>query len=109
MNNLLILCPRCEADWVVVTDDPHPGQCLSRTTRDGGARVMVCDRCGGKEADYLFAGQPLVPMTEWPLDDDRFAAEELWRRALKRRVHIAQAPLDDLHLPDEIDDEDDVN
>ena len=49
---------------------------LSRTTRDEGARVEVCPRCGDREALYGYNPVNQVPLTDWPLSIVTLVQEE---------------------------------
>ena len=59
---------RCQRCLVV---PPEGLLSVSRTTRDEGAEILVCNRCGKREA---FAG--LVPYADWPLSLDALLDEE---------------------------------
>ncbi len=48
---------------------------LSRTTRDGGAPIYICPRCGELEA-IAQSYDRLIPFTEWPLTLERLIEEE---------------------------------
>ena len=78
MTRSLIHCPRCEAAAIIIG---HTGA-LSRTTRDEGAAVTICDRCGERES--LYGRRPdQIPFVDWPVSIERLLAEE---EALIRRV-----------------------
>jgi hypothetical protein len=69
-------CPRCNAAAVGDPDgDTRHLAALSRTTRDDGADIYVCLRCGAREAYMEMRGE-LVPFTEWPLSVEQLVAEE---------------------------------
>jgi hypothetical protein len=59
-----ITCPRCNQCSV------YPGhESLSRTCRDGGAAIYVCELCAGAEA---FSTRDV---SEWPLPSEELLAE----------------------------------
>jgi hypothetical protein len=73
-------CPRCEAAAINGTDYEGRtlgggGLAVSRVTRDDGADVMICNRCGEREGLY---GEPenQIPLTAWPVPIDRLVDEE---------------------------------
>jgi hypothetical protein len=49
---------------------------LSRTTRDDGAAIMICARCGERESLYGRDPANQVRYTEWPVHIDRLVEEE---------------------------------
>src|SRR5438309_1621474 len=53
-------CPRCNAEVFEVGRGA-----VSRTTRDYGADVETCGRCGSREATYGYDGAGLPPLTDW--------------------------------------------
>lgn len=67
-------CPRCNAAVIVPGSGTLEGA-LSRTTRDEGAEILVCNRCGTREAHMEGVGR-LAPITEWPLSVDALLDEE---------------------------------
>jgi hypothetical protein len=64
-------CPRCHAAMFEVGRGA-----LSRTTRDEGADVKVCPRCGERETLYGYDPIKAPPLTDWPLSAKRLADEE---------------------------------
>lgn len=75
-------CPRCTGPM-----PDHPGA-LSRATRDEGAEVLVCPRCGSREAMRDMHGWPRVPLTEWPVTIDELLREERALLEHERRSEI---------------------
>ena len=62
-------CPRCEAAVITTSG------ALSRTTRDTGAPVYVCDRCGQREGLYG-RGDAQIPLSDWPVPVETLLREE---------------------------------
>ena len=84
----LMPCPRCNAALLYRGEDDLGS--LSRTTRDAGASIMVCEKCGRAEAFNA------VPFTEWPLSIDDLMAEEGVLINRFRTSTIVTLSLDDL-------------
>ncbi len=62
MDTKFVRCPRCDATVVLDSDNA-----LSRTTRDDGAEILVCTRCGERESLYGYDAADQIPFTEWPV------------------------------------------
>src|SRR4051812_49518500 len=76
-------CPRCRA----AVFEAGRGA-LSRTTRDEGAEIEVCSRCGVRESLYGYDPAAQPPFTEWPLPPEELADEELKLIASEQRSEI---------------------
>ena len=74
-------CPRCEAAIITTSG------ALSRTTRDAGAPVTVCDRCGQREGLYGRDVEAQIPLSEWPVPIETLLREE---EALIRRFRESE-------------------
>jgi uncharacterized C2H2 Zn-finger protein len=83
-------CPRCEAAAILFleNDDGSVSKlgALSRVARDDGAEVLVCPRCGDREALYGYDPAQQIPLAEWLVSVERLLAEERalieqWRRS----------------------------
>jgi hypothetical protein len=88
-------CPRCEAGVIRTILDVATGEeteigTPSRTTRDDGPAVLVCTRCGEREATYGNDPTKQVPLSAWPLEIDQLLAEERTLLEFDRRTTIAQ-------------------
>jgi hypothetical protein len=71
------------------------GACVSRTTRDEGAPIYVCEDCGAREAHQqhgerlaletgMETGCRLVPFTEFPLSVEALLDEDRLRYSFAR-------------------------
>jgi uncharacterized C2H2 Zn-finger protein len=98
-------CPRCDAN--LTYRGPNDMGTVSRTTRDDGAEIHVCARCGLAEALRGVYGLRMIGFDEWPLEIDDLLTEEMARILQFRRSTfglIAQSDLDVIDF--EADDED---
>jgi hypothetical protein len=68
------------------------GLACSRVTRDEGADVYICARCGERES---LAGRA-VPLVDWPISVDDLVAEERGLIERFRSSEIALIPVDEL-------------
>lgn len=82
-------CPRCEA--AVIREGFGA---LSRVTRDEGAPVMVCDRCGERESLYGRDPAGQIPMTDWPVPVETLVTEEHVLITRFRESEFAVIPAD---------------
>jgi hypothetical protein len=95
-------CPRCHAALFEVGKGA-----LSRTTRDGGAEIEVCPRCGTREGLYGYDPAKQPPITDWPLSPDVLGEEERRLIAQFQQSEIVVAtitPGDAARFLDERDD-----
>jgi hypothetical protein len=74
MTDRLILCPRCAAAFV--QPGAGPGRARSRATRDEGADIFVCSRCGEREERRESQLGQLISFADWPLAVDALLEEE---------------------------------
>lgn len=86
----LVRCPRCEAAAIVTGNGA-----LSRVTRDDGAPVTVCDRCGQREGLYGGAADQ-IQLAGWPVPVDRLLAEERCLIDLFRGAELAYITAEEL-------------
>ncbi len=92
-------CPRCEAGIIRTILDVATGEeteigAVSRTTRDDGPAVLVCTRCGEREATYGHDPTKQVPLSAWPLEIDQLLAEERSLLEFDRRATIIQPTIE---------------
>ena len=82
-----VKCPRCETEWIMVETiqaGGGPEAAFSRTSRnENDALILVCSRCGQREAHADPWGD-VKPPTSWPLSIDELVAEERGLLAAKR-------------------------
>jgi hypothetical protein len=62
---------------------------LSRATRDGGAGVEVCPRCGTREGLYGYDPERQPLLTDWPLSPELLAGEELRLISWFQQAHMS--------------------
>jgi hypothetical protein len=79
-------CSRCEAAPVL-------RGALSRATRDDGAPIEICSRCGEREAIREADGADYISVTDWPLSVDDLVAEE---RALITSARSSEISLENI-------------
>lgn len=86
-------CPRCEAALVTGVG------ALSRVTRDGGAEVLICDRCGQREGLYGREPAEQIPLDDWPVPVETLVAEEALLIRMFRESPLAMIPVGDIEGP----------
>lgn len=89
-------CPRCEAAVILGRSGA-----LSRVTRDGGAEIIICDRCGQREGLYGRDPANQIPITDWPVAVATLLEEEEHLIRSFRASEIAMLPADQIDGPDE--------
>lgn len=89
-------CPRCEA---AAFHTEHGA--LSRTTRDEGAPVEVCPRCGEREALYGRDPADQVPFVEWPVSLGRLVEEERALLTFKREGQFTMLSANEIIGPED--------
>jgi hypothetical protein len=82
MNLRMRWCPRCRLEGL----SPRRGYAWSRVTRDGGARIDVCDDCGEREAERDFARMPQIGFDDWPVSVDEILREDQIRYVRTRQA-----------------------
>ena len=94
-------CRRCGAATLVEKENGATltlgggGACLSRTTRDEGAGIMVCNRCGARESLYGYDSANQMPFAAWPMTISRLLRRR--RRCSDGAVaEIVSIDLDDI-------------
>jgi hypothetical protein len=84
-------CPRCEASAFRVGFGAE-----SRVTRDGGATVEICSRCGERES--LYGRNPLeqIPLADWPVPISQLLEEERALITMKREGEFRMLSAEDI-------------
>jgi hypothetical protein len=105
-------CPRCEAATIIGTDYTGEtiggtGLAASRVTRDGGADVMICSRCGERESLYGRDPARQIPLSDWPVSIDRLVEEERHLITRARDSEFRVLPANELTANPEEDEDDD--
>lgn len=84
-------CPRCDACYF----NSERAASVSRTTRDNGPPIYVCNRCGQAETFNV------VPFADWPLSIENLLAEEHVRIESHRNSTLESVSLGDLDYEEE--------
>ncbi len=91
-NSTLRKCARCACSII----DEFSAKALSRTTRDEGAAVMICTRCGERESLHGRDPAQHVPLVDWPVPVEDLVEEERLLLTRERMSRLALIALDEL-------------